>query len=50
MEPKRQAVLCPHCEEPTLPNRLADGSVVCSCAAERRLPEGPAATGPDDFG
>jgi hypothetical protein len=32
-------IACPHCEEPTLPNRLADGSLVCSCAAERSLPE-----------
>lgn len=31
---------CPHCGEPTLPNRLADGSLVCSCAAERSLPPG----------
>ncbi|WP_237215541.1 hypothetical protein [Falsiroseomonas oryziterrae] len=34
----REAVECPHCGEPTLPNRLADGAVVCSCAAERPLP------------
>ena len=33
----RELVLCPHCEEPTLPNPLADGTVVCSCAAEREL-------------
>lgn len=33
----REPVLCPHCEEVTLPNLLADGTVVCSCAAERRL-------------
>lgn len=30
-------ILCPFCDEPTLPNRLGDGSVVCSCAAEREL-------------
>ncbi len=29
---------CPHCGEPTMPNRLADGQLVCSCAAERELP------------
>ncbi len=28
---------CPHCGEPTLPNRLADGGTVCSCAAGRAL-------------
>lgn len=32
---------CPHCGEPTVPNRLGDGQVVCSCAAERELPAGP---------
>lgn len=32
---------CPHCGEPTVPNRLSGGEVVCSCAAERDLPEGP---------
>ncbi|MCB4825004.1 hypothetical protein [Roseicella aerolata] len=32
------AVLCPHCDEVTMPNMLADGSVVCSCTAERALP------------
>ena len=36
-------VECPHCREPTMPNRLADGSTVCSCAAERALPPGDAA-------
>jgi hypothetical protein len=30
-------ILCPFCEEPTLPNCLADGTIVCSCAAERML-------------
>ena len=34
---------CPHCGEPTVPNRLGDGQVVCSCAAERELPAGPVA-------
>ncbi|WP_170979148.1 hypothetical protein [Roseomonas sp. HF4] len=34
----RDPVECPHCGEPTLPNALADGTVVCSCAAERELP------------
>ncbi len=34
---------CPHCGEPTVPNRRADGSVVCSCAAARPL-------GPDQSG
>ena len=43
--PPRAAILCPHCEEPTLANRLAEGSRVCSCAAERPLPE-PDAAGP----
>jgi len=32
---------CPHCGEPTVPNRLDGGEVVCSCAAERELPSGP---------
>ncbi|TDG28315.1 hypothetical protein E2C05_20840 [Paracraurococcus ruber] len=31
-------VLCPHCDEVTMPNQMADGSVVCSCTAERALP------------
>ncbi|MCZ8147742.1 MAG: hypothetical protein O9325_07840 [Roseomonas sp.] len=35
--PLREALECPHCGEPTLPNALADGSLVCSCAAERLL-------------
>ncbi len=34
-------ILCPHCDEPTVANRLADGSVVCSCAAARPLPLPP---------
>lgn len=33
----REAVECPHCGEPTVANVLADGSLVCSCAAERSL-------------
>jgi hypothetical protein len=51
MSDTRAAILCPHCEEPTLANRLADGSVVCSCAAERPLPAPHPATptpGADD--
>ena len=32
------AVRCPHCDEVTMPNQMADGSVVCSCTAERALP------------
>jgi hypothetical protein len=40
--PRRELVECPHCAEPTMPNLLADGSLVCSCAAERPLP-GPGA-------
>jgi len=32
-------VLCPHCEQATMPNLLADRSVVCSCPAERSLPQ-----------
>ena len=32
------AVQCPHCDEVTMPNLLADGSMVCSCTAERALP------------
>jgi hypothetical protein len=31
-------VRCPHCDEVTTPNLLADGSYVCSCTAERALP------------
>ncbi|MBP0493194.1 hypothetical protein [Roseomonas indoligenes] len=41
MEPIRE---CPHCGEPTVPNRLGDGQVTCSCAAERELP-GPRPVG-----
>src|SRR5918998_3900633 len=33
-----EAIQCPHCDEVTLPNLLADGSYVCSCTAERALP------------
>lgn len=32
------AVRCPHCDQVTMPNRLADESIVCSCTAERALP------------
>ncbi|RAI60018.1 hypothetical protein [Roseicella frigidaeris] len=32
------AVRCPHCEQVTMANLLGDGSVVCSCTAERALP------------
>jgi len=39
MTPRRDPVECPHCGEPTQPNALADGSVVCSCAAEREITE-----------
>ena len=31
-------IQCPHCDEVTTPNLLADGSYVCSCTAERALP------------
>ena len=31
-------VRCPHCDEVTTPNLLADGSYICSCTAERALP------------
>lgn len=41
MAATRAAIECPHCGEPTLPNPLADGTVVCSCAAERPLPACP---------
>lgn len=48
MEPIRE---CPHCGEPTVPNRLADGHVVCSCAAERELPgPRPVPAGPPQSG
>ena len=33
-------IRCPYCEETTMPNPLPDGSVVCSCTAERALPIG----------
>ena len=33
-----EVVECPHCAEPTMPNRLADGAIVCSCPAKRPLP------------
>jgi len=36
MDPIRE---CPFCGEPTVPNRLGTGEVVCSCAAERELPQ-----------
>jgi ribosomal protein L32 len=39
MSATREPVECPHCGEATLPNRLSDGTVVCSCAAGRALPE-----------
>jgi ribosomal protein L37AE/L43A len=39
MATTRDPVECPHCGEPTQANRLADGTVVCSCAAERSLPD-----------
>lgn len=32
---------CQHCGEPTMANRLPDGSLVCSCPAMRPLPPGP---------
>jgi hypothetical protein len=41
-------ILCPHCEEVTLPNRLVDGTVICSCAAGRRLDGGGAAADRED--
>jgi len=28
---------CPHCGEPTMANRLPDGTLVCSCPAMRAL-------------
>jgi hypothetical protein len=48
MSGRQDAVLCPHCEDVTMPNRLADGSLVCSCAAEREL--GPAPRLAEDEG
>lgn len=35
---RQDAVQCPHCEQITMPNLLADGSLVCSCSAEKPLP------------
>jgi hypothetical protein len=32
------AVQCPFCDQVTMPNLLADASVICSCPAERALP------------
>jgi hypothetical protein len=34
-----EPVLCPYCEQVTMPNLLADRSAVCSCPAERSLPQ-----------
>jgi hypothetical protein len=51
--PRLEAVQCPHCEEVTMPNLLADGSTVCSCTAERALPlgeDGPVLGAPMDTG
>ena len=39
MSERADPIECPHCAEPTMPNRLSDGALVCSCAAERPLPE-----------
>ncbi len=39
MNNRADIIECPHCAEPTMPNRLSDGTLVCSCAAERPLPE-----------
>jgi hypothetical protein len=33
-----EAVKCPYCDEVTMPNLMVDGSVICSCTAERGLP------------
>ncbi|NKC33687.1 hypothetical protein [Falsiroseomonas selenitidurans] len=38
---RQDPVECPHCGEATMPNRLSDGSLVCSCAAERSLSPPP---------
>lgn len=38
--PRWDPVECPHCGQVTMPNPLADGSVTCSCPAERALPLG----------
>ena len=35
---RREPVECPHCGNPTMPNALDDGSLVCSCPAERAIP------------
>jgi hypothetical protein len=35
---RREPVECPYCGNPTMPNALEDGSLVCSCPAERALP------------
>jgi len=37
---RTEPIQCPFCEETTMPNPLPDGSVVCSCTAERALPIG----------
>ena len=34
---RQDPVRCPHCDEITMPNRLADGSTLCSCTAGRPL-------------
>ena len=44
MSERADPIECPYCAEPTMPNRLADGALVCSCAAERPLPEPPPET------
>jgi hypothetical protein len=36
---------CPHCGEVTLPNVLSDGSVICSCPAQRGLQSANDTTG-----
>lgn len=48
MPPRRGEVLaCPFCDEVTQPNRLSDGTVVCSCPAARALPAEERALAPD---
>jgi len=37
--PRGEVMECPFCGEPTMANRLADGSLVCSCTAGKTLPE-----------
>jgi hypothetical protein len=32
------AIGCPHCGQVTMPNLLEDGSLICSCSAQRTLP------------